>query len=285
MVVCTVTDYLSAFIGGLFIGLSATLNLLFLGRITGLSGMFNSIVKFDWPAGFYWKYAFVTGMITVAVPMRFLAGDDGTYSFGDWDIVLFDTNWVASADLHWTGWIIGGFLVGIGTKMGNGCTSGHGICGLARLSIWSWFAVTVFMTTGCVVATVRYYTEVLDQRDYWGSEFDDSWEIASGCLALTMFLCFVGCAIFRAIAGKNIIEKIEMVLCWIFGLLFGFGLVIGGMTRRTKIRDFLTVYSGWDPSLGFVMAGGLTINFITFPLLIWKKKKPIFGDKMQVPTN
>ena len=71
-------------------------------------------------------------------------------------IKLFDPDLYASLNLNRYGWLLGGFLVGFGTKMGNGCTSGHGVCGIPRLSIRSIIATITFMVFGCAMATFRY---------------------------------------------------------------------------------------------------------------------------------
>ena len=162
MVVCSLQDYLPAFVGGLFIGTSATLNLLFTGRITGLSGIFNSLFKFDIGGGFYWKYAFFVGLLSGSLPL-YWGSSNGSYLISDsFVLTLFDPNEYSTKDLNIAGWIIGGFLVGLGTKLGNGCTSGHGICGLPRLSIRSWIAVPTFMGCGFAMATIRYYSGLFE---------------------------------------------------------------------------------------------------------------------------
>ena len=78
-----------AFIGGIIIGISSTLNLYIYGRITGLSGVFNSVIKADRKAGFYWKYALVTGMLTTTVPI-FLVTDYGVWKTENFEIIFFD---------------------------------------------------------------------------------------------------------------------------------------------------------------------------------------------------
>lgn len=78
MVVCSAEDYLPAFFGGVLIGISSSLNLFFTGRITGLSGLFFSLIKFDIPGGFYWKYAFFVGLISGALPLYY-GSDNGKY--------------------------------------------------------------------------------------------------------------------------------------------------------------------------------------------------------------
>jgi uncharacterized protein len=118
----------TALIGGALIGLAATWLLLSLGRIAGISGILNSTVDGD--AGRGWRVAFLVGLVIAAGAWFAWSGAPGRNGF----------------PLPWL--IAGGLLVGFGTRLGNGCTSGHGICGLARLSKRSLLAVLVFMGTG-----------------------------------------------------------------------------------------------------------------------------------------
>ena len=161
MVVVSLEDYLPALLGGLLIGISASLNLFLMGRITGLSGIFNSLFWIDIAGGFYWKLAFFSGLISSSMLLYFLS-TDGSFTFDNFKITLFDKD--GSSELNNFGWILGGFLVGFGTKLGNGCTSGHGICGLAWLSIWSWIAVPTFMVFGILAATIKHYTGAFESN-------------------------------------------------------------------------------------------------------------------------
>ena len=124
------------------------------------------------------------------------------------------------------------------------------------------------MATGIIVATAKYYSGVLDNGADWGNTYNDIWFIISCILASLLLLTSIALTILRAIRGQSRLEKLEMPLSWVFGMIFGLGLTISGMCRRTKIVNFLTIYSGWDPSLMFVMVGGLLVTFITFPLII-----------------
>lgn len=279
MVVASVTDYLSAFLGGLCIGGAAALNMVFMGRITGLSGQFNTVAKFGLKEGFFWKYAFLVGLISAAVPLYYTT-NDGAWNIGDWTLRIFDSEQVASQDLNYIGWILAGLLVGIGTKLGNGCTSGHGICGLPRLSLRSIVAVCTFMATGFLTATSRHYSGYLSNGTYWGEDFKGTWKIISGIIAILLFLSCIALAIFRLIKGSNKIEKIEMFASWIFGLLLGTGLAISGMCRRTKVTGFLTISENWDPSLAFVMGGGVMVTAVVFNIMMYKVKKPVFGTTL-----
>lgn len=116
----------SAALGGLMIGIAVAVLLLFNGRIAGISGIFaNMLTK---QSG--WRIAFIAG----------LAG-------APWIYILFagQPDVVIAADYPLL--IAAGLLVGFGTRLGNGCTSGHGICGMARLSKRSFAAVAVFMVS------------------------------------------------------------------------------------------------------------------------------------------
>lgn len=121
---------LSSTAGGLLIGLAAVLLMAGLGRIAGIAGMVGSLLP-PLLADRGWRIAFLAGMIAAA-PLLYLA----TGRMPAIDVPV-------SLPLL----AVGGLVVGIGVSYGNGCTSGHGVCGMARLSKRSIAATLVFMTT------------------------------------------------------------------------------------------------------------------------------------------
>jgi len=123
----------SAAIGGLLVGLAAAFLWLTDGRIAGISGIVGGL--WSPSAGdLAWRLAFIAGLI--ASPIIFgLAG-------GKVPQPVLDASWPVIAGA--------GFLVGFGTRLGSGCTSGHGVCGLARLSRRSVAATAIFMTVAIV---------------------------------------------------------------------------------------------------------------------------------------
>jgi len=132
----------SALIGGALIGLSATLLLLFNGRIAGVSGILSGI--FVQPAGDrLWRLMFVVGMIVSGALYQFV-GPGGFENYTKVSLSVL---------------VVGAFLVGFGTRMGGGCTSGHGVCGIGRISPRSITATFVFMGAGLV--TVYFIRHVL----------------------------------------------------------------------------------------------------------------------------
>ncbi|MEE2671985.1 MAG: YeeE/YedE thiosulfate transporter family protein [Bdellovibrionota bacterium] len=128
---------INALIGGAIIGLAASLLLLTLGRIFGItgimSGMFSGFNKSN-----IWQYMIVLGLILgSAITSIFMPQ-------------FFQYEFKTSLPLM----ALAGFLVGYGTRLGSGCTSGHGVCGLPRLSIRSFVATMTFMTSGIVTVFI-----------------------------------------------------------------------------------------------------------------------------------
>jgi uncharacterized membrane protein YedE/YeeE len=128
-------DPISAALGGLLIGTGALSLMLFNGRIAGISGIFADAL--DPQRGRAWRVAFIIGL--VAAPLLIAATGRGA----------------PVADMPaWAVVIAGGLFVGFGTRLAGGCTSGHGVCGIARLSPRSLIATAVFMVTAAIVVAV-----------------------------------------------------------------------------------------------------------------------------------
>ena len=127
----------SALIGGALIGLAAAIYILGLGRVAGVSGILGSLLRpraGDAPA----QLAFVAGLIVAPLLMRAAGAPLPTLTI--------------EASLPVV--IAGGLLVGFGTRLGGGCTSGHGVCGICRFSARSLVATMLFMAAGAVVVFV-----------------------------------------------------------------------------------------------------------------------------------
>ena len=131
---------LLSLLGGTLIGLSAVLLMAFSGRIAGMTGILTGLlppVASDWP----WRAAFIAGAIVA--PMLILAVSNEAIGFES----PVPSPWLA----------ISGLIVGVGVYFGSGCTSGHGVCGMARLSPRSIAATAIFMaTTTATVFVIRH---------------------------------------------------------------------------------------------------------------------------------
>lgn len=128
-----------ALAGGLLIGLAAAMFVLLNGRIAGISGILGGLLKpVRGDAG--WRVAFVAGLIGAP-----------------WAYAAFSALPRVQVDAGYGVLVAAGLLVGIGTRYGAGCTSGHGVCGLSRLSLRSLAATAAFMAAGfAVVFLVRH---------------------------------------------------------------------------------------------------------------------------------
>lgn len=134
-----------ALVGGLLIGLASALLWLGNGQIAGISGLFGDLLR---PArDFAWRATFLVSLALGAVFAAWLLPGLGNSPH----LVEAPAGW--SIPTPW--WIaLSGLLIGFGTRLGNGCTSGHGVCGLARLSPRSFVAVAVFFGVAILTVTV-----------------------------------------------------------------------------------------------------------------------------------
>ncbi len=127
--------YIAPLAGGMLIGASAVMLLLLNGRIAGISGIVGRLAQ---GVGLTANLAFVLGLLVG--PLAYLL------VFGGWPALEISAGWPLI--------IVAGLLVGFGSRMGSGCTSGHGVLGLARLSPRSMVAVATFLTTGVLAVAV-----------------------------------------------------------------------------------------------------------------------------------
>jgi len=130
-------------IGGALIGLSAAMLLLFSGRIAGISGIVGGLLTRPPKTEVVWRMLFVAGLLAGGVVMALLQP-------GMFEMELDRSVWAIAA---------AGLIVGFGTRLGNGCTSGHGVCGISRFSPRSIAATMTFMLTGAV--TVYFVNHLL----------------------------------------------------------------------------------------------------------------------------
>jgi uncharacterized membrane protein YedE/YeeE len=130
----------TAIAGGLMIGLAAVVLVLFNGRILGVSGIVGGLFGVRSGDG-GWRIAFLAGVLTVPVVLLLT---------GNLPQIQIDAGWGTI--------VLAGLLVGMGTRYGAGCTSGHGVCGLSRLSWRSVVATVLFVGAGmATVFVVRHY--------------------------------------------------------------------------------------------------------------------------------
>ncbi|UWQ73120.1 YeeE/YedE family protein [Leisingera sp. M658] len=131
------TDWILGLAGGMLVGLGGAVYLLGNGRIMGASGILGGLLDGSGQSTAGERLAFITGVIAMPLLMGLLAGTP-------------ETQVTSSATVL----IIAGLLVGLGTRMANGCTSGHGVCGVSRLSLRGIAAAAAFMLAGILTLAV-----------------------------------------------------------------------------------------------------------------------------------
>lgn len=230
-------------LGGLTIGVVAASRLLVFGKVTGCSGFLTRQFK---PS---------TSLLDRVNGILFLGGlaiggaIAGSYmpeSFENWDT------------LPYSRLISGGILVGFGTSLGNGCTSGHGISGLSAFRFRSLVATSVFFSTGVVVATLAKTSTFLPF-------FENTISYERG-----------GFTVLAAIGGASIINLISylfkdrlnqgltsgiifrLFIDVLYAIIFGLALSVANMTKLSAVIAFLDVLH-WNPALAFVMGGALLV--------------------------
>jgi uncharacterized membrane protein YedE/YeeE len=129
-----------ALLGGILIGLAATFLMLLNGRIAGISGILSGVF-FQTKGDMFWRIAFIVGLLAGGLVAPF----------------IFQRPFVFELNASLPMLLVGGFLVGFGTRMGSGCTSGHSVCGIARFSWRSISATITFILSAMLtVALIRY---------------------------------------------------------------------------------------------------------------------------------
>lgn len=301
----------SGLIGGSLIGLSAATLLLFNGDILGASGLMSSFVvapkKTLTDSAQQWKLAFLAAFcLTTRVYVTLIDKDALTD-----ERLGYNSGIPIVSPLGFT---LGGFCVGFGTRLGNGCTTGHGICGMARLSFRSLAAVLAFMTTGILSATgcsstCPFHPYLRDSYDAVGKHLPTNTTITIGTVIASLAAGAALPGVLR-IAPHDATDtekdehdnnKRKIVPAIVSATFFSLGLVISKMTISSKIYGFLNVKGlkdgSWDPTLVCVMGGGLVVSFLSYQLVkgfnVFKNpkalecpitQKPSVGQ-FNVPTN
>mmetsp|Transcript_2205 Transcript_2205/g.4123 ORF Transcript_2205/g.4123 Transcript_2205/m.4123 type:complete len:371 (-) Transcript_2205:358-1470(-) len=276
-------DFTSAAIGGLMIGASSTALLATLGKISGISGIVGrstipcskSTSLSAWMSEHSTTVSYILGLLGSGYV--YMTQNDG---------FALTTGHGQQATLVT---VLSGLFVGFGSRLGSGCVSGHGVCGLPRLSLRSLTAVSTFMLTGAGGAVVGRLLEqshvsvpVVDALLQRMEDSGHFGHVPAAVVALSVFTFFLGmramthdpvCDIKKTDGDKapaaSSVRLIDHAIHFATAFSFGWGLCVSGMTNADKVRGFLDFSGpdGWDPSLMGVMAGAVGFNLVTFRLL------------------
>lgn len=251
-------------VGGSLIGGSAGALLLLNGDIMGISGIIsnsiaNPIESLRNPKH-HWRWIFLASFsLTVNTYVNYLTPE----------IALEDTRSSNFADVpipSIAAHLISGLLVGIGTKIQNGCTTGHGICGLGRLSRRSLAAVGTFtgasILTRYLIAPVRSWSTLTQflRKDTLSTVSPLASEIITAALTLATMA--------RPVFGTSAVDSAKSFGAALSGVMFAAGLAISGMTKNSKVHDFLCFSNVWvekfDPTLVAVLGSGILASWLSY---------------------
>jgi len=244
--------------GGLAIGTLSLGKLALSGKVLGISGAVKGLVVGDRAL---WRYSFIAGLIA------------GGFALVNYFPSAFDPASTLAA-LPLSRIITAGFLVGSGTFLGNGCTSGHGICGNARFSLRSLTATLTFMAFGAAAGGL-FHTAAL-QGVQPGLIIPPPPSTSAVTFATSVLGSSLALVSGLALMAKNIRATwLELAADFGTGVLFALGLGAAGMTMPTKVSSFLGVFAGtFDPSLAFVMGGALLVATPGYQLIMRTKVLP-----------
>jgi len=248
--------YALPLLGGLILGTVVVGQLVVSGKVVGISGAVRGLVEGEKSP---WRVLFVTGLLAGGALLRFGLYPD---AFGAAGLVL-DGGLYNHVVMRLG---LAGVLVGVGTSLGNGCTSGHGICGNARLSLRSFISTCTFMLFGAVAAAVLHTAqfEGLPAGFIVPSVPDSSMiTLGAGVLASAVACVVSVSSLIHVFVGKGMNRMVAMcedVMDFAVGFFFALGLGVSGMTNTAKVAGFLSILSGtFDASLMFVMGGALLV--------------------------
>ena len=141
------------------------------------------------------------------------------------------------------------------------------------------------MTTSVGIATIRFYAPFFDGYDTANDTFIEVYDHVAQAAMCLLFLIVLGLITYRLLTKSKPGERYDPIVSFLVGGIFGMGLLVSGMCRRTKIRDFLSLGDGWDPSLMFVMAAAVCVNVVTFHFVLKSKKAPLLMPECQLPKK
>lgn len=275
--------------GGALIGLSSSALLFATGETLGISGILGGMLRGqDLPPRHnsgMWRVAFISGLVSAGSILTIaLSPSQMTTILGE------------SVKLTALASLAGGFLVGIGTRLGSGCTSGHGVCGLPRGSPRSLLSVMTFMTFGAISA---FFSRSAAGRSllYTNVETPAVWSVAKSAVLPLLFGVSTISSFWGGLSSttqgeqptkpsayfssKRLVGEFFVYSC---GLLMGLALSLSGMTDPNKVFRFLdfTGKEGFDPQLMMVMGGAVLVHGTTVQILtrFFPKTTPVLSTHL-----
>ncbi|KAG7447933.1 uncharacterized protein BT62DRAFT_891089 [Guyanagaster necrorhizus] len=254
-----------SFIGGLGLSFPVHALLLLNGNVFGISGFFHRAVQGNLEA-----LAGISGLIAGGLVIGTLEGTDRT-----------------GLGLEMRQVLLSGFLVGLGTKLSNGCTSGHMICGISRLSKRSIAATVTFFSTVAVTARLLHGSMLGASNASW------DWTLGptgQNLIALQSIPSIISTLLYfynsndTAPKGPHILAR--RATYFTTGFSFALALSLSNLTDPIKVLTFLLlpIHSAFDSSLAFLALGALPTSIILYTFFRGTQR-PILGGSWAIPTG
>lgn len=254
----------------------------------GCSGILSSLLnplKSATTASEHWRLVFLGSFVLTVFFTTSLLGDTKDDRLENAPDVIPVASTIAMC--------LGGFLVGLGTRLGNGCTTGHGICGMSRLSKRSLVSVCTF--TACSMATAAALaspkTPWADRTSFLRS---DSLPAVSKVLSMAVTAAALLLAMLRQTKPEDAtsMHQEKVFGASASGALFAVGLAVSGMVKKSKVHDFLDLCSlcrsqgTFDPTLISVLGSANVISWLSYQY-VWRRKHctPACGSCWSIPSN
>jgi uncharacterized protein len=273
-----VVGWVRAAAGGAVLGLASVALLGLGGRVAGYSGILYHAVTFK-PGDWVWRWVFLAGTAAAGAVALAVAPTDTAFAPLP---VVGQTSTI----------VLAGLLVGLGTVLGGGCTSGHGICGMGRLSPRSIVSTGVFMAVGMATATAVphlaastvQFLGALALAAGLGVCASQSYREASALVASSSAstTAMSGTSKPPPSALAQLVQWPEQAVAAATGALFGAGLVVSRMTNATVVLSFLRLNAGWDLTLMLVMGAALPVAFFGFAQAL-RRPAPVCAPTFHLP--
>jgi len=260
------TDELYPYIvGGVIVSIAITLSLWINKRFISLSSQFHSLFKTGSNSELSWKASTLAGLVFVSTLVWNIAGFG---SIRDTKIVPFETPSVFMSGPGVYGFMFSGFLVGLGTKLAGGGLTGHGFCGIPRMSFKSAIAVAAFLGVGFLTATAKSKASFLTSNNMSAVDLEVDPKITANVFLIASVVILVLCLLNTNKSIKDILTS------FITGGLLSLGLMVSGLAHRTKVLSFLTFQDNWNSHILFALLTVIVANLVLFNLVLKNDAKP-----------
>ncbi|CDW86123.1 UNKNOWN [Stylonychia lemnae] len=275
------------FIGSLLISFSITLFLRYFGKIDHIGIHFRKMQRGN-KARFFEKYlSFITGLILIPTILNFINGQDINFSNGN-KYKIFDDD-TYSQDLtngsqggtNLLSLILGGFLMGVGTKMTKGSTLNHAIIGIPKMQKQSIVIVLLSIEVAVLVSTFKSYIPFLSMNNL---KFSDFFQQIMHYLCWILFLFMQFTCFYLTHQTFMWFYKLQYILNYIFGAVLGIGLTLCGFCSPSLFRSSLAVGDQWNSTVTLSLISTVVFNSISFNLYLddeTPKFERILGDLKQ----